>query len=187
MYKLYYYEGVLMKEIFPASVLDALKTFEVRDDDVFTVTYPKSGTTWIRHIVSLIYGSTHLEAVDKISLRKRIPMMEYHPFHENEEPNYKLLEKADSPRLISTHLPVELLPPQILQKKPKIIYVARNPKDAAVSYHEFKAHGDWPWEEFVGNFLKGHGPFVNCSKSKLFLGEKMRRCNNSGNNTEKQL
>ncbi|XP_054260620.1 luciferin sulfotransferase-like [Macrosteles quadrilineatus] len=63
------------------------------------------------------------------------------------------VNNLESPRFIKTHLPVNLLPKQIWTKKPKIIYVARNPKDAAISYfHHFRL-----WNNYTGSqdlFLK---------------------------------
>ena len=40
----------------------------------------------------------------------------------------------DKPRLIQTHLPFELLPPDLLEKA-NVVYVSRNPKDACVSWY----------------------------------------------------
>ena len=40
----------------------------------------------------------------------------------------------DKPRLLKTHLPFELLPPQLLDTA-KVIYVCRNPKDTCVSWY----------------------------------------------------
>lgn len=37
------YDGVLFFGYSPPDVLDAVKEFPVRDDDVFIVTYPKAG------------------------------------------------------------------------------------------------------------------------------------------------
>ena len=37
------YEGILFFGYSPPDVLDAVKEFEVRDDDVFLATYPKAG------------------------------------------------------------------------------------------------------------------------------------------------
>ena len=37
------YEGILFFGFTPPDVLDAVKDFPVRDDDVFIATYPKAG------------------------------------------------------------------------------------------------------------------------------------------------
>ncbi|XP_070558506.1 sulfotransferase 1C4-like [Ptychodera flava] len=153
--RLYHYEGVLFCEnFFPPSTLAAVKNFTVRKDDVYIVTYPKSGTTWTQEIASLIRGSDDIEETDKLPLGMRIPFLEFvHP--EKKLEFYKFLESVESPRYIKTHLPKRLLPQGMFHMKPKVIYVARNPKDVLISYYEFKLH-PWGWEEFFSNFLKGN-------------------------------
>ncbi|XP_052888217.1 luciferin sulfotransferase-like [Anopheles moucheti] len=50
------------------------------------------------------------------------------------------LEKASRPRHIQCHLPIALLPKQIWSVRPKLIYCARNPKDATVSFFHHYRH-----------------------------------------------
>ena len=57
----------------------------------------------------------------------------------------------DKPRLIQTHLPFELLPPQILEKA-KVIYVSRNPKDACVSWYYHTLTMNEGHYGFIGTF-----------------------------------
>ncbi|XP_023392379.1 sulfotransferase 1C4 isoform X2 [Pteropus vampyrus] len=73
------------------------------------------------------------------------------------------LEQANampSPRILKTHLPINLLPPSFLEKNCKIIYVARNPKDTMVSYYHFQRMNKalpapGTWEEYFESFLTG--------------------------------
>lgn len=55
--------------------------------------------------------------------------------HKHISDTLKLVEEMPSPRFIKSHLPIQFLPDQLWTVKPKIIYVKRDPKDVAVSYH----------------------------------------------------
>ncbi|XP_048065039.1 cytosolic sulfotransferase 3 isoform X2 [Megalobrama amblycephala] len=69
-----------------------------------------------------------------------------------------------SPRLIKTHLPVQLVPRSFWEQNSKIVYVARNAKDNAVSYFHFDRMnmaqpepGDW--NTFLQKFMEGKNVF----------------------------
>jgi len=66
-----------------------------------------------------------------------------------------------SPRFIKSHLPLQLLPQQLDTVKPKIIYVARNPKDLCVSYYHYcmLVHGlVGSFDDFCDIFLADNAP-----------------------------
>ncbi|XP_068919856.1 sulfotransferase 1A1-like isoform X4 [Petaurus breviceps papuanus] len=70
----------------------------------------------------------------------------------------EVLKETPAPRLLKTHLPLSLLPQALLDRKIKIIYMARNAKDVAVSYFNFykmaKVHPDpGTWEDFLETFM----------------------------------
>ncbi|XP_042301259.1 amine sulfotransferase-like isoform X2 [Sceloporus undulatus] len=110
--------------------IDSLEDFEIRDNDVFLVTYPKSGTIWTQNILSLIYHEGHRNGTEDADLPDRVPWLEY---------NVRNRDYANhpSPRLFTTHLPHYLVPKGLRKGKAKIIYVARNPKDVLVSSYHF--------------------------------------------------
>ena len=60
------------------------------------------------------------------------------PFIEFPCPGIKTIDELKSPRILKSHLPLQLLPPSALQTPSvKIIYVTRNPRDVAVSLYHF--------------------------------------------------
>ncbi|XP_032959489.1 amine sulfotransferase-like isoform X2 [Rhinolophus ferrumequinum] len=133
--------------------LENLEDFEIRDDDVFIVTYPKSGTIWTQQILSLIYFEGHRSRTEIVKTIDRVPFLEYN-IHKMD-----FLERP-SPRLFSTHLPYYLVPKGLKSKKAKIIYIYRNPKDVLTSYFHFSnlmaiTPAANNMEEFLGNFLDG--------------------------------
>ena len=73
-----------------------------------------------------------------------------------------------SPRLMKTHLPYSIIPKgENEETQCKYIYIARNPKDVAVSFFHFKENRkglpfgyNGPWEFFLNLFLDGKGEFV---------------------------
>ncbi|XP_077990633.1 sulfotransferase 1 family member D1-like [Glandiceps talaboti] len=160
----YVYErtGEEMSWFVPADSLDAMLTFEVRPSDIFLITAAKSGTTWMMHIVSLIMNNANEEVLNASSTSPFNPYVTYPEFYilnHDVQPGYKTLAQMENQRFIPTHLSPNLLPPQVFKKMPKVIYVARNPKDVAVSlYHHFLQDAflrSYTWEEYLLFSLKG--------------------------------
>ncbi|XP_027716395.1 sulfotransferase family cytosolic 2B member 1 [Vombatus ursinus] len=133
------------------------KDFKVRDDDIFIVTYPKSGTTWMIEILSLM-----LKDGDP-SWSRSVPIWERAPWCETFLGPSSIMQLAD-PRLISSHLPIQLFPKDFFNSKAKVIYVSRNPRDVLVSlYHYSKIAGHLKdpgsLDQLLQDFLNGEVPF----------------------------
>lgn len=110
--------------------LETLEDFEIRDDDVFIVTYPKSGTIWTQQILSLIFFEDHRRQTEKVETLDRAPFLEYNIRNVN-------FINRPSPRIFASHLPYYLVPNGLKKKKAKIVYVYRNPKDVMTSFFHF--------------------------------------------------
>ncbi|XP_077980622.1 sulfotransferase 1B1-like [Glandiceps talaboti] len=123
---------------------DKIGEFEVYPDDIYLLSFSKSGTTWMKEIISLIQNGGNRDELRDISVDTSIVQLEFLYTDERTRtrlqslglvPNINVHEMT-SPRLFSSHLRHDLLPKQLHEKKPKVIYIARNAKDVAVScYH----------------------------------------------------
>uniref|UniRef100_A0A3Q3J4I2 Sulfotransferase n=1 Tax=Monopterus albus TaxID=43700 RepID=A0A3Q3J4I2_MONAL len=136
-----------------AEHIDSLQSFEIRDSDIFLVTYPKSGTIWAQQIIISIceLGGGLNEYPNNLA---QMPWLEY---KKDREP-YSL---RPSPRLFTSHLTPTLMPPGLKDKKAKIIYVMRNPKDNIISYYHFSSvyfNMETPtsFEQFLEQYLMGN-------------------------------
>ncbi|XP_051913519.1 cytosolic sulfotransferase 3-like [Hippocampus zosterae] len=157
--ELFDFYGVSMTNFFTDNWQN-VKNFKAKPEDIIIATYPKSGTTWVCYLLDrLFFGKTHPEKDTSLPLYMRVPFLELcipgHP---------KGKDLADqltiTPRLIKTHLPVQLVPDTFWEHNCKVVYVARNPKDVAVSHFHFSsmnsihpAPGDW--DGFLQRFMDG--------------------------------
>ncbi|KAI4457264.1 sulfotransferase sult [Holotrichia oblita] len=137
---------------------DKFYNFEVRSDDIWIVTFPRSGTTWTQEMVWLIANDLDFETAKAINLNERCPFLEFSTFVHPELKSTFLKENSDCPvrykiveevtrkewmnlplrkgrRIIKTHLPFTLLPQNLFKSGCKIIYVVRNPKDVIISFY----------------------------------------------------
>ncbi|XP_068117219.1 sulfotransferase 1B1-like isoform X2 [Hyperolius riggenbachi] len=138
---------------------DQVELFQARPDDVLIATYPKAGTTWTSEILDMIYCEGDSEKCLRNDMYFRVPYLEF--CVPGLPSGIQLLEAAPSPRLVKTHLPIHMMPESFWEKKTKVIYVARNAKDVAVSYFFFhklvKSLPDaGPWDTFLNNYMNGH-------------------------------
>ncbi|KZC08591.1 PREDICTED: estrogen sulfotransferase, testis isoform-like [Dufourea novaeangliae] len=154
----------------------AIEEFEVRDDDIWVCSFPKTGTTWTQEMIWCIANDLDLDGA-KTLLPERFPFLEHsilfdyttiiprHPevkLHELVSDSVNYARTRRSPRFIKTHLPFRLLPRQLRtgERKPRIVYVARNPKDTCISYYHHC------------RLMEGYRDDFN-SFCRLFLGAKV--------------
>jgi sulfotransferase len=137
------------------------KDFVAKDGDVFIVTYPRSGTTWTEQMVHLLVNKGEQ---GEQRLTDAVPWLETLPHRPNGM--IKFLETMPQRRLFTSHLPYPLMP-HIDTTTAKIVYVARNPKDVAIStyfHNQSKLGYEGTWDEHFQEFLNGDvgcGPYFD--------------------------
>lgn len=117
--------------------------FDVFDDDVFIVSFPKSGNTWTRFLIANLLHPQ--EQVDFGNIDRLIP--------ESEDTTRNELKRLPHPRIMKSH---EYFDPRFR----KVIYIVRDPRDVAVSQFHFyrkrqRTTDDYPIEKFVTRFVAG--------------------------------
>ena len=137
------------------------REFVVKDSDVFVVTYPRSGTTWTEQIVHLLVNKGEQ---GEQRLTDAVPWLETLPHRPHGM--IEFLKTLPQRRLFTSHLPYSLMP-EFNNTMAKLIYVARNPKDVAIStyFHiQSKLGYEGTWEEHFQLFMDsdvGFGPYFD--------------------------
>lgn len=169
------YKGVyLPSALHPPESLKYYEDFIFRPDDILIATYPKSGTTWMQEIVPLIMSGGDPASVESLPNWDRVPWLE------EQRAIILNLEQRPSPRMFSTHYRYNMMPPSFFERKPKVIYVMRNPKDvftSAFHYYDITSFlvKPGPQSEFLHKFLDGtvmFGSWFDHVKSWLNAGDK---------------
>lgn len=93
-----------------------VKKIQTFPDDIWLVSYPKSGNTWLRFIIAnyLTNNQCNLKSVNRI-----VPDIHY---------NANNCLKIERPRFIKSHLP-------FTPDYKKVVYLVRDGRDVAVSYY----------------------------------------------------
>ncbi|CAE7508843.1 SULT1A4 [Symbiodinium sp. CCMP2456] len=143
----------------PASTFLALReVFHCRPDDVFVVTFPRCGTTWmVQIVVSCLFGPRANYEDHALFLEGSIASSASY---------VRKLEELPHPRVLKSHVPADMYPglahgkDSILQSYGKVIYVVRNPKDALISLRHHHANNqaigwDGSWDEWVDQWISG--------------------------------
>ena len=112
-------------------------------DDVFLVSYPRSGNTWTRFLLGNLIDQN--QPVTFSNIESRIPEIYFNPD--------RWLRRLPRPRMLKSH---ESFQPHY----PRVIYIVRDPRDVAVSFyhHNVKARNipdDYPMVQFVPRFIAG--------------------------------
>jgi hypothetical protein len=114
-------------------------TLDIHEDDVFLVSYPRSGNTWVRFLIAnLKYPGRNLGNDELMNI---VPDM------------YQVRDwsRCEKPRIIKSHECYQ-------QEYPKVVYVFRDGRDVAVSYYFFNRKFNnyiKPFDAFVYEMLEG--------------------------------
>lgn len=146
-------DGFYISKSFPVECVRSALRYKVQPGDLFIVSYPKCGTTWMQHIV---YNIINDHPPPKNQLLSWIQM----PFLEAQ--GAESVEDMKRPGPIKTHMAFRFQP---YSKDAKYIYVARNPYDCCVSYFYHTKHmpeyhfEDGTFDQFFDMFVEGKVDF----------------------------
>lgn len=123
-------------------------SFTPRPDDIYVVTYPRSGTTWMQYMLHLMVGSgrTDFDHIDEVCpwFERGLSVGSW---------TAEDFERLSSPRIFKSHLPWGWLP-----RPGRYIYVVREVVDVLDSYYRFYRRYlrfEGTFEAFFDRFMRG--------------------------------
>ena len=146
--------GVLVPAFVTQELVDGMKEMKHYQDDVWVISYPKSGITWTSQIVKLIHSKG---VQDNVKITTAVPWLEAERFTSDVP-----LEDLPRPRAFRSHFPYDKFPcghpPHSLPSK--FIYVMRNPKYLVVSHFNFVSlTRSITWDQFWTKFITGESSY----------------------------
>jgi hypothetical protein len=132
-------------------------------DDIFLVSFPKSGNTWTRFLLANLRFPN--EPATWANINRLIP--------DPTATSKRDFDRMPRPRIIKSH---ECFDPRY----PRVVYIVRDPRDVVVSQYHYhrklrKIEDDAPLETFVTRFLAGdtcpHGSWGQNIATWLYTSE----------------
>jgi hypothetical protein len=156
-YKYRVLEGIIMPPYITPDRYHLSRTIQTRNGDICFISYPKSGSTWLSYILLLLIRSGDIP--EEKTLRDCFHWVASSwPYPRSKDE----LDALPSPRIFKSHMPYNMALGGNPAGNPcKYIYIARNPKDVAVSYYHFESGKKWsgnysgPWEHWLKIFMEG--------------------------------
>ncbi|KAL1421605.1 hypothetical protein MTO96_022975 [Rhipicephalus appendiculatus] len=146
-------EGMQWSYYYPEPYVRSALAYQPLPGDVFIVSYPKCGTTWLQYLVYGIYsGGFPPQSMQQFSRSM--------PFLERQGAEHSVLKSR--PVAIKTHLPRDKQP---YSPQARYLYITRNPFDCCVSYYYHTKHmpafcfGQATFDDFFDLFITGDVEF----------------------------
>ena len=120
------------------------KSLHIQPDDIFLVSYPRSGNTWMRYLLANLLEPTEIWHIGNIN---RVLPDTHEPWPSDWIPR--------TPRLLKSHSSYRY-------EFRRVIYLYRDGRDVAISYHHFlqKLHQEQrTFDEFFDDFIRGQVPY----------------------------
>ncbi|OIS95880.1 PREDICTED: cytosolic sulfotransferase 12-like [Nicotiana attenuata] len=170
---IYNYQGFWIAPRQLQAVRACQQQFLAQDSDIILVTFPKSGTTWLKALVFALVNRMNYPISGKNhpllfkNPHDLVPFLELKLYVDGQLPDFS---SYTSPRLLSTHLTYGSLPKSVQDSQNKLVYLCRNPRDTFISLFHFanilkiENMGISSIEEMLDLFCKGvsfYGPFWN--------------------------
>ncbi|CAK4666612.1 unnamed protein product [Aphanomyces euteiches] len=182
-------KGIAVSSRFSEDGYNAFYNLDFKPDDIVALTFAKCGTTFLQKILYLLtrldetgdFPPTYDSAKDTVALGQfYLDWMHrdkgHGPYPDNTIDD---IVNQPSPRIFSTHLRPEMVPPHVADKA-RVVYMLRNPKDTFVSFHHMVAkmrggvQGGWlgtPEHQGTYSYYMERSYFEHLKAMQTFIDE----------------
>ncbi|XP_048249007.1 amine sulfotransferase-like [Haliotis rufescens] len=132
------FQGVHYTLLFKVDILQQIRGFNMRLDDIYFAGYPRTGTNWTFEMASMLLNGK------AETIQRAKDLMELTPHDE--------LAHLPTPRIVNSHMKLSNSPDDVAALKCKVIYTLRDPKDVAVSLYKLYFDRPLPFGRYMGSF-----------------------------------